>query len=612
MNEIGIVDFKNKTEILAGKNLNEFIKNCKEQLSGNLHDNNWECNHWKKIFKFTKFKRGDSKVDLSSNTEFLDLDYIEFCKSYVAYVFCSNSKGFNKLTFPIVLRVIEKNLLAYTGSGDIKKLNPVILEQCLSDINDNYTKGVAYKCGKFMERLVAFLNEKEFLNCGLMKWSNYIRPPESRLSISDNADKARLAKLPSEKSLQAIGEIFSMQDHDLHERDLFVTSVFALLMCAPSRITEILSLRADCEIFEKNSEGKECYGLRFYSLKGYGANIKWIPEIMVPTAKLAIKRLLRLSEKPRLRSKVLEEEIKNERGGKIWFDKEKDVRFSNALCALFDNQLSMKRETGNKLFKIQNVFFSKELGSSKVSKHKNIFVRHGYYDEHNKALFLRTHQARHLLNTLAQRGGLGELDIAKWSGRVSVTQNRVYNHITEDEMIEKVKALGVNQKDIVPCNSDVNDNFEISTIHELKNKLEHGAVHTTEYGYCVHDYILAPCSKYFDCINCSEQVCVKGEKQKLERLRALLETTEDLVDKAKGAISEEELGADKWYQHQTKTLERVKGIIALMENPELPDGSLVRTHGDDFSQLSRVLEMKKDDSIITNNKEKINGQTPNQ
>lgn len=612
MNESDIVDFRKKAEILAEKNLNEFILNCKEQLSGNLLDNNWESNHWKKIFKFSKFKMKNVKLDSSIKAEDLDSSYIGFCKSYVAYIFCSNHKKFDKLTFPIVLRVIEKNLLVFTGSGDIKSLNPVILDECLSDINENYTKGVAYSCGKFMERLVAFLNEKEFLNCGLMKWISYIRPPESRLSISDNADNTRLAKLPNERALRAIGEIFSMQDYDLHERDLFVTSVFALLMCAPSRITEILSLRADCEIVEKNREGKECYGLRFYSLKGFGANIKWIPEIMVPTAKLAIKRLLKLSENSRARSKILEEEMKKEGGGEIWFNKEKDVRFSNALCALFDNQLSMKRQTGNDLFKITNTFFSKELGYSKNSKHKNLFERHGYHDEDNKPLFLRTHQARHLLNTLAQRGGLGELDIAKWSGRVSITQNRVYNHITEDEMIEKVKALGINQNNIIPCESDVNESFEISTIHELKNKLEHGAVHITEYGYCLHDYTFAPCSKYLDCINCSEQVCVKGEKQKLERLRSLLETTEGLVDKANDAISEEELGADKWYQHQTKTLERVKGIIALMENPELPDGSLVRTHGDDFSHLSRVLEMKKDDSIIINNKEKINGKTPNQ
>lgn len=609
MNESDIVNFRSKTGILAEKNLKEFILNCKEQLCGDLLDNDWENNHWRKIFKFSKFKVKNVKLESFSKAEDLDPSYLEFCKSYVAYIFCSNSKGFDKLTFPIVLRLIEKNLLFYTGSGDIKLLNPVILDECLSDINDNYTKAVAYKCGKFMEKLITFLNEKELLNCGLIKWSSYIRPPESRLAISDNADKARLAKLPNEKALQAIGEIFSIQNHDLHERDLFVTSVFALLMCAPSRITEILSLRADCEVIEKNREGKECYGLRFYSLKGFGSNIKWIPEIMVPTAKLAIKRLLKLSEKPRERSKVLEHKMKDKSARKIWFDKEKDVRFSNALCALFVNQLSMKRQTGSELFKVSNVFFSKELGSSKISKHKNIFERHGYYDEHNKALFLRTHQARHLLNTIAQRGGLGELDIAKWSGRVSVAQNRVYNHITEAEMIEKVKALGINQNNIIPCDSDVNENFEISTLHDLKNKIEHGAVHITEYGYCVHDYILAPCSKYFDCINCSEQVCVKGEKQKLERLKSLLDTTECLVIKAKEAISEDELGADKWYQHQTKTLERVKGIIELMENPELPDGSLIRKHGDDFSHLSRILVMKKDDKIT--NKENNNGKTPN-
>ncbi|WP_394541747.1 hypothetical protein [Pantoea sp. SGAir0418] len=611
MNESEIVNFRSETEILAEKNLKEFILNCKGQLSGNLLDNDWDSNHWRKIFKFSKFKIKNVKLESFSKAEDLDPSYLEFCKSYVAYIFCSNSKGFDKLTFPIVLRMIEKNLLVYTGSGDIKLLNPVILDECLSEINDNYTKGVAYKCGKFMEKLIIFLNEKELLNCGLIKWSSYIRPPESRLSISDNADKARLAKLPNEKAIQAIGEIFSMQDHDLHERDLFVTSVFALLMCAPSRITEILSLRADCEVIEMNREGKECYGLRFYSLKGFGANIKWIPEIMVPTAKLAIKRLLKLSEKPRERSKVLEHKMKDKSARKIWFDKEKDVRFSNALCALFVNQLSMKRQTGNELFKISNVFFSKELGGSKISKHKNIFERHGYYDEHNNALFLRTHQARHLLNTIAQRGGLGELDIAKWSGRVSVTQNRVYNHITEAEMIEKVKALGINQNNIIPCDSDMNENFEISTLQDLKNKIEHGAVHITEYGYCVHDYILAPCGKYYDCINCSEQVCVKGEKQKLERLKSLLDTTECLVIKAKEAISEDELGADKWYLHQTKTLERLKGIIAVMENPELPNGSIIRTHGEDFSHLSRVLELKKDDSIIINNKENINGQTSN-
>ncbi len=45
------------------------------------------------------------------------------------------------------------------------------------------------------------------------------------------------------------------------------------------------------------------------------------------------------------------------------------------------------------------------------------------------------------------------------------------------------------------------------------NLWEHGAVHATEFGYCVHDYMMSPCDKFRDCINCNEQVCVKGEEE---------------------------------------------------------------------------------------------------
>lgn len=48
------------------------------------------------------------------------------------------------------------------------------------------------------------------------------------------------------------------------------------------------------------------------------------------------------------------------------------------------------------------------------------------------------------------------------------------------------------------------------TMQEL-NTLEHAAVHVTEYGYCVHDYTMSPCEKFRDCVNCTEQVCIKGD-----------------------------------------------------------------------------------------------------
>ncbi|MCZ5510176.1 hypothetical protein O5475_05550 [Escherichia coli] len=121
------------------------------------------------------------------------------------------------------------------------------------------------------------------------------------------ADEARLSKLPDETALNAMAEIFSLPDEALSCRDIFTTSIFALLMCAPSRISEILALPCDCEITETDSNGVERYGLRFYSLKGYGADIKWIPDVMVPVARRAIERLKKLSKNAREFAQWVEE-----------------------------------------------------------------------------------------------------------------------------------------------------------------------------------------------------------------------------------------------------------------------------------------------------------------
>lgn len=68
----------------------------------------------------------------------------------------------------------------------------------------------------------------------------------------------------------------------------------------------------------------------------------------------------------------------------------------------------------------------------KIKNWENIFERNGVAEQ--KKYNLRTHQIRHLINTLAKRGGLSDVDIAKWSGRTHVKQNRVYDHMTNDEL----------------------------------------------------------------------------------------------------------------------------------------------------------------------------------
>ena len=221
-------------------------------------------------------------------------------------------------------------------------------------------------------------------------------------------------------------------------------------------------------------------------------------------------------------------------------------------------------------------------------------------DANGKPLSIRTHQARHLLNTIAQRGNMSQLDIAKWSGRAIASQNHVYNHTTEEEMFEKSRALNIrNYANITPAFSVRDLAPSLPAEFSDLDILDHGAVHVTEFGYCVHDYVISPCEKFRDCLHCDEQVCVKGENDKLENLEQRLIQVETLYTKAKLSIQEEELGADKWFNYQERTRERLKDLISILRDPDIPEGSKIRLTGSGFTHVQRVLEQKK--GVLINN-----------
>jgi hypothetical protein len=203
---------------------------------------------------------------------------------------------------------------------------------------------------------------------------------------------------------------------------------------------------------------------------------------------------------------------------------------------------------------------------------KSIFERFGYAEDDGSPIMLRSHSLRHYLNMLAQMGGLSSAEIAIFSGRRDVSQNRAYDHMSSDE----VQA---------PITQALNAGFTVNIVPEVSRDLiarrefkEMGVVaaHTTEYGWCTHNFASEPCQMYRDCINCEEQECVKGEERKEVNLRLLKNETEYLLKEAREALSDEEYGADTWVEHQTKTLERVNTLLFIMEDPSFPAGARVR------------------------------------
>ena len=204
----------------------------------------------------------------------------------------------------------------------------------------------------------------------------------------------------------------------------------------------------------------------------------------------------------------------------------------------------------------------------------SVFERFGYTEDDGSRIEFRTHSLRHYLNMLAQVGGMSSAEIAIFSGRKDVRQNRAYDHMSSEEVqapiSEALKAGFTGELEPMHLAGR-----RLVTRAEFKG-LGLTAAHTTDLGWCAHDFASEPCQMHRDCVNCEEQECIKGEAHKEANLRLLKCETEYLLKQAREALSDEEYGADTWVEHQTKTLERVDVLLRILEDPEVPVGARIR------------------------------------
>ncbi|MCS1298215.1 integrase, partial [Escherichia coli] len=294
-----IFQFKPKATLTAAQNLGVFISKCRVQLIVFGSDLNWEAPVWPNITVF-------AKLGIITRTpmqgEVQDPAFIDFAKAYFRYQQGHHPTGTKNESK--ALRAIEAALIQVNGNANIDGLSSSVLDEASELARQHYSDGAAYHCGREIERLAKFVVENRLVSSAVQNWVNPIRRAEDKNKTGREAKKNREKKLPSDIALNALAEIFANDPMD--ERDIFTTSVFAMLMSAPSRISEVLALPADCEVFETDSEDIERYGWRFFAGKGYEGGIKWIPTVMVGVAKTAIARTKMLSENARQLAKWIE------------------------------------------------------------------------------------------------------------------------------------------------------------------------------------------------------------------------------------------------------------------------------------------------------------------
>ncbi|CAI8848828.1 integrase [Pseudomonas sp. IT-P176] len=639
----------------AKANVREFIHRCREDLDVLGPKVDWDSNFWTGEVGFTKAGVNPRKVTAA---DLLSPDIIPFAKAYIAYRKAHSPSARDAARSIVPIRCVEPALLAIKKVADISLVDPVVLDHAVAVAREHYQFS-GNMASSELNRFVKFLLEHKLVERAF-HWKCSIPGPKGNGRTDREGKKASQDKMPPDHVLNYMAEMFA--NNPQNPADKYVVSLFALLMSAPARISEVHDLPLDCLHSEIDAQGAKKLGLRFYSGKGFGPNIKWVPAVFNDVAVNAVERLTELTNEGRRMARWYENHpelfyrhaacpavddstplsvtqicdalsvkyrglpcyarafLKNLANPIASFLYEHNIALEQVTLAVLNKyarsrlpkdfpwknkQLQLKWSDSLFCMRVNELHHQRGVspiiiwgpGSSSISsalsitsgtrEMQTVWDRNGCKNPDGSRISLTTHQVRHFLNTTAQRGDLGQFDIARWSGRANVSQNNTYNHMTDEEHLEKIGSF--------PALSALSGPLEKIAAHAPVTLADLGAIgdvmaHVTELGFCVHDYSMLPCQKHRDCLNCNEHVCVKGDDQKLARLILQRDAIALQLAQAQQALGEGYYGADRWTVHQQTTLERANQLISLLQADEVERGAVVRLSNDqEFSPLKREL-----------------------
>ncbi len=577
--------------------------------------------------------------------------YLDFARAYMRYTQAIRPTTNTNFRLSAV-RALERALCADHPAPDISNADAVVFNRASSLIKKKFSSAAAYRIGGQLEMIADFINDHG-MTPARFTWKNPFTRDSDRNRVGKKFDEDRLKRLPDDGAIESLAKAFHLAREP---HDVIISSIGALLTTSPDRINEVFRLPVMCEVEKENADGSLAYGLRWWPSKGADPFVKWIGTTMVDVAKEAIKKIRKATDHARsvaqwyetnpgsmwlppeceyLRSESISLAIdfipvlgtKDRNAVNQWLnvhkvpcqkiDHKNYVRFSDVEAAVIEllprGFPVLDSDTGLKyseaLFVVPRYLFSNQrssipclvepvttdhvnngLGASVQHGKSSIFTRLDLTSPDGNVVRITTHQFRHWLNTIAQRGGLSQLDIAKWSGRKDVRQNEAYDHVSADEMLMMVRDLG--ETNMIGPFAEVIEKMPVTREEFLQMKFP--TAHVTEYGFCVHDYAMLPCQRHRDCINCTEHICVKGDVEKTKRIRESLALVNDQIEQAVQANDENAVGADRWLAHHKKTAERLRGLIDILDNTSVPNGSVIQlSNPNEYSPFAIAVDNRK-------------------
>jgi hypothetical protein len=208
---------------------------------------------------------------------------------------------------------------------------------------------------------------------------------------------------------------------------------------------------------------------------------------------------------------------------------------------------------------------------------KNIFERNDYKNYDGTPYKIRTHQFRHFLNTLANEGGLNDVELAWWFGRKNIGDNQAYDHRTATQMTEKARQMILSGKIMGPIADAAKQLSPVDAQEFIATQVN--AVHHTPYGLCLHDFAQNPCDKHLNCLSgCKEFHRTKGNQTEREGLKTLKSQVTTALEHANKESGEETWGADNWVNHHKTILENIESALSIDEDDTETTDKLVKIH----------------------------------
>lgn len=563
--------------------------------------------------------------------------FLSFSKAFIRYM--QGLRPTKNVAFRLAaLRALEAALTENGGTPDPTKTDLFVLNRAGQLLAEKYEAATAYRIGGQLELLATFLSENA-LTVVPVRWRNFLKRPGDAVRVGKEFDRRREDKMPSSAALEALPKVFRLAKDpgdvlfssvaallcaapdrinevlllpeqcevwqksrpDAEESyglrwwpakgaepmvKWIVPSMISVVQDAVSRIRAITSnARQIAKWYEDNPSklyldennqhlrSKEWLTMtELREVVGLGTRrttpLQWCRTFDVPTAIFGRQAHVRFSDVERTVLARLPI-------GFPVLDRTTGTKYSEALFSVRVNEMNPQKNPYRCLIETVTINqINSGLGGRAEHGFSSIFTRFGFVEPDGDPIKITTHQFRHYLNTLAQAGGMSQLDIAKWSGRKDVRQNAAYDHVTPDQMLQKIRdAVGDESQMFGPL-AEIPKKVLIPRDEFARLRIP--TAHTTNLGFCVHDYTMSPCQLHRDCIHCEDLVCVKGDEEKTMRLRQNLDEARDLLRKAEDAVTDGYAGGDRWLEHHLSAVERLSQLCSIMDDPKVPHGAVVQ------------------------------------